>query len=45
VDVGGDVGVTWNAQLDGPLTNVQVRGDTDSQGFPALVKYVLRGWA
>lgn len=46
IDVGaGDVGVTWDAQLDVGLTKIQIIGDTDSQGTPASVKYTLRGWA
>jgi hypothetical protein len=45
VDVGaGDVGVTFDALVDGGGTNVQLIADTDSQGSSAVVKYTLRGW-
>lgn len=46
IDVGaGNVGVTWNAQLDVGLTKIQILGDTDSQGIGASIKYTIRGWA
>lgn len=46
VDVGaGDVGITFDAQVDGTGIYVQVLADVDSQGVPAYLKYVLRGWS
>lgn len=46
VDIGaGNVGTTFSAEVDGTGTFVQIYGDTDNQGFPALIKYVLKGWS
>ena len=45
-DIGaGDVGVTFNAQVNGGGTAVDILADTDSQpAIPILVKYTFKGW-
>lgn len=46
VDSGpGDVGVTFQGQVNGGGTHVELLADTDSQGSTATLKYFLRGWS
>jgi len=42
-ELGTDVGVTFNAQING--ANIELLATTDSQGVSAALKYLIRNWS
>ena len=45
VDIGGDVGITFDAQVDGLGANVQLTYDSSVVGPPGLIKYLITRWS